>query len=75
MDNKKTVIKRGYYIPEDLAKAWEKFHLPSKDFSPSVAGALTVWMTLGAAEREKIRKAVYTHNIDSAIKLTKKLLQ
>ena len=74
MDGKKKVLKRGYYFPPDLLEAWQRFHLPSKDYSPSAASAFAVWMTLGADKREKIRKIVYTKDIDAACKLIKKIV-
>jgi len=74
MNSKKPVLKRGYYLPEDLLKVWEQFHAPSKDYSPSAAGAFWVWMTLTAEKGEKIRKAPYSMDIKSAIRLTRKVL-
>lgn len=74
MRHKKAVLKRGYYFPKDLLKAWEKFHASSKNYSPSAAGAFVAWMALGAAEREHIRKAVYSREIDTAVKEAKDLI-
>ncbi len=74
MNEKKPILKRGYYLPEDLLEAWQQFHLPSRDYSPSVSGAFLVWMTLTAEQREKIRKAPYSMDIESAVKLTRELL-
>lgn len=72
MDEK--FLKRGYYFPLELLDAWEKFHAPSKDYSPSAAGAFVVWMALGPIERDKIRKATYSGNIVKAIASVREIL-
>ena len=65
MDDK--YIKRGYYFPPKVLEAWEKFHAPSKDYSPSAAGAFLVWMSLGPVEREQFRRAAFSANMENAI--------
>ena len=66
--------KRGYYLPQELLDAWAKFHSPSRDYSPSAAGAFLVWMALEAELREKARRAAYSSNIEKAIAKIKGLL-
>ena len=61
-------IKRGYYFPSKLLDEWEKFHAPSKDYSPSAAGAFLIWMALDSAIREQARKGVLIPNLKKAIK-------
>lgn len=60
-------IKRGYNFPKKLVAAWEEFHRPSKDYSPSAAGAFLVWMALPADIREKARQATLEPNIKKAV--------
>ncbi len=66
--------KRGYYLPQELLDAWAKFHAPSRDYSPSAAGAFLVWMALEAELREKARRAAYSSNIEKAVAKVRKLL-
>ena len=67
-------LKRGYLIPPALLDKWEKFHEPSKDFSPSAAGAFLVWMTLDPDVREYARKAACFADIEKAVKEIKAVL-
>jgi len=67
-------LKRGYLIPPVLLDKWEQFHEPSKDFSPSVAGAFLVWMALDPDVREYARKAACFANAEKAIKEIKTVL-
>ena len=68
------VIKRGYYFPPDIAEYWEKFHFPTKNYSPSAVGAFMVWTALDAVTREKIIKLAYTHKPEAAVKKIAKLI-
>jgi len=61
-------IKRGYNYPEELLEEWEKFHFPSKDYSPSAAGAMFVFMLLPSDVREKARKLAQRRDLDAAKK-------
>lgn len=64
----KKIIKRGFNYPTELLDKWEKFHFPSKDYSPSASGAMFVYMLLPAHIREKARKLAYRDNLDTASK-------
>jgi len=61
------ILKRGYYFPEKLLEEWEKFHSPSKDFSPSASGAFLVWMCLSPSFRESARKQAHQGDISKAL--------
>jgi hypothetical protein len=62
----KNIIKRGFYFPEPLLKAWEEFHFPSKNYSPSASAAFFIYMLLPSDIREKARKAAYQDDIENA---------
>jgi len=68
-------IKRGYNFGENLLKVWENFHRPSKDYSPSAAGAFLVWMTLPPEIREQARQAACCQDIDHQIRKIKEILE
>jgi hypothetical protein len=70
----KKLIKRGYNFSQEMIKEWENFHKPSKDFSPSAAGAFLVWMILPPDIREMARKAAYEPNIKKSLSFIKKEL-
>ena len=59
-------IKRGYNFGENLLKAWEEFHKPSKDYSPSAAAAFLLYMVVEPALREKLRKLACEKDIKKA---------
>lgn len=67
MNSKKKLWKRGYYFPPELLEAWERFHLSSKDYSPSAAGAFVVWMTLESSVRESIKKTLFSQRFENAL--------
>ena len=67
-------IKRGYYFPPPLLDAWEVFHAPSKDYSPSASGAFLVWMSLGPIARETIRRLAQTPDVGKAVKEVREIL-
>lgn len=67
-------VKRGYNFSPALLDAWEKLHRPSKDFSPSAAGAFLVWMALPPDIREEARYAACQSDISKAITKIKSLL-
>lgn len=73
-EKKLNLIKRGYNFTEELLAEWEEFHKPSKDFSPSAAGAFLVWMALPAALREKVRRLVSEPNVKKNLKTIERLL-
>ena len=70
----KNLLKRGYYFPEKLLEQWEKFHAPSKDYSPSAAGAFLIWMALDSTLREKARQKALLPDLKKAIKQIQKAL-
>jgi len=59
-------IKRGFNFSPELLAAWEEFHAPSKDYSPSAAGAFLLWMVVEPRLREQLRKLAFTPNIKKA---------
>jgi len=69
-------LKRGYNFSRELLEEWEKFHAPSKDYSPSAAAAFLIYMVLEPALREKLRKLAFQKNIKQArIEARKELRQ
>ena len=68
-------IKRGYNFSEELLDAWEKFHAPSKDYSPSAAAAFLEYMILEPAVREQLRKLACQENIESAKTEARKIIR
>jgi alpha-amylase/alpha-mannosidase (GH57 family) len=59
-------IKRSYYFSPELLDEWEKFHAPSKDYSPSAAAAFLIYMVLEPALREQLRKLAFQKDIKKA---------
>jgi hypothetical protein len=59
-------LKRGYNFSRELLEEWEKFHAPSKDYSPSAAAAFLVYMVLEPALREQLRKLAFQKDIKKA---------
>jgi len=59
-------IKRGFNFSPQLLAAWEEFHAPSKDYSPSAAGAFLLWMVVEPSLREQLRKLAFTPDIKKA---------
>ena len=53
---------------------WEEFHKPSKDFSPSAAGAFLVWMALPSDIREEARRAACEPNVKKSLSKIRQLL-
>ena len=62
------LIKRGYYFTPELLAAWQKFHAPSRDYSPSAAAAFLLYMAVDAETRELARRLAVNKNIKSALK-------
>jgi len=62
----KIFIKRGYNFTPELLEEWEKFHAPSKDYSPSAAAAFLLYMIVEPSLREKLRKLAFQKNIKKA---------
>lgn len=67
-------LKRGYNFSQELLDAWEEFHKPSKDYSPSAAGAFLVWMALEPELREQARRMASEPNIKKSIREFRQLL-
>ncbi len=68
-------IKRGYNFSPELLDEWEKFHLPSKDYSPSAAAAFLLYMVVEPALREALRKLACEKDIKKARLEARKLLR
>ena len=64
----KVLIKRGYNFSPELLAEWEKFHAPSKDYSPSAAAAFLLYMAVDAHHREALRKLACRKDIKKSIK-------
>jgi len=69
-------IKRGYYFPEALLKAWEEFHWPSKTFGTSPEGAFLIWLALRDFPqiREAAGRLAHNSDINTAIEIIQKML-
>jgi hypothetical protein len=59
-------LKRGYNFPPKLLEAWAEFHAPTKDYSPSAAGAFLLYMVVEPALRESLRKLACENNVKKA---------
>lgn len=68
------IIKRSYNFPPKLLDEWEKFHKPSKDYSPSAAGAFLIWMILPPDVREQARQLAHESNLKKAQETIKQVL-
>ncbi|KKK86246.1 hypothetical protein LCGC14_2765160 [marine sediment metagenome] len=66
--------KKTYLLPKKLAKIFGEWCKPGRDYSPKVAGAILVWMTLEPATREQIIDLAYSDNIEKATKKAKDIL-
>lgn len=71
----KKFIKRGYNFSVQLLDEWEKFHAPSKDYSPSAAAAFLLYMVAEPALRESLRKLACQKDIKKARIEARKLLR
>lgn len=71
----KKYIKRGYNFSPELLDEWEKFHLPSKDYSPSAAAAFLLYMVVEPALRETLRKLACRPDIKKARIEARKILR
>jgi hypothetical protein len=72
---RKDFIKRGFNFSPELLDEWEKFHAPSKDYSPSAAAAFLLYMVAEPALREELRKLAFSPNIKKARLQARKLLR
>ena len=68
-------IKRGFNFSPELLKEWETLHSPSKDYSPSAAGAFLLYMIVEPAVREAVRKLAYQKDIKKAKIQARKILR
>jgi len=67
--------KKSFYITPELAKEWEEFHKPSKDYSPSAAAGMLFYLIADHPNlRESFRKLAADSNIKSAKKKAKEIL-
>ena len=71
----KNFVKRGYNFSPELLEEWEKFHAPSKDYSPSAAAAFLLYMIVEPALRESLRKLACEKDIKKARIKARKLLR
>ena len=60
------ILKRSYNFSPELLAEWEKFHAPSKDYSPSAAAAFLLYMVVEPSLRESLRKLACKKNIKKA---------
>lgn len=72
---KRKFIKRGFNFTKELLDEWEKFHAPSKDYSPSAAAAFLAYMILEPALREGLRKLALEKDMAKARTEARKLLR
>ena len=71
----KNFIKRGFNFSPELLDEWEKFHAPSKDYSPSAAAAFLVYMVIEPSLRDALRKLACEKDIKKARIKARKLLR
>lgn len=67
-------IKKGYYLPEQLADFFKEWSKPGNDLSPHVSGALLAYMTLDADTREQLSRLAFGENVEQAIKDARSVL-
>jgi len=68
-------IKKSFYVTPELADAWEEFHKPSKDYSPSAAaGMLFYLMADFPGIRESFRKLATEKDIKKSAQKARQLL-
>lgn len=60
-------ICRSYMLPLGLIRGWERLHWPSKNYSPSVAGAMLVWLALDAGTRERFKRMAHREKLDESV--------
>ncbi|MFA5553482.1 MAG: hypothetical protein WDA68_02850 [Phycisphaerae bacterium] len=72
---KRKFIKRSFNFTKELLDEWEKFHAPSKDYSPSAAAAFLAYMILEPALREGLRKLALEKDMAKARIEARKLLR
>ncbi len=68
-------VKKSFYITPQLAKEWEDFHKPSKDFSPSAAAGMLLYMIADQPNlREQLRKLATKPDLRKAMKKARQIL-
>ena len=68
-------VKRGFNFSPELLQAWEEFHAPSKDYSPSAAAAFLLYMVVEPKVRERLRKLADTADMKRARTAARKILR
>lgn len=66
--------KKSYYLPDTLMNCFAEWCKPGRDYSPSVAGAVLIWMVLPPDIREMARKAACEPDIKKSLSFIKKEL-
>ena len=67
-------IKKSFYIQPALVKVWEDFHLPSKDFSPSGAAGMLLYLIAdfptndGKSIREHLRQLATSNDLNCDVR-------
>lgn len=61
------IIKRAYYLPSDLVYYFKNWSKPGRNYSPSIAGAMLVWMALPPDFREFAKKLSAKTNVKQAV--------
>lgn len=72
MEEKKS--KRSYYLPPQLVKLFAEWSKPSRNYSPSVAGAILVWMSLDPEFRKKAEKMAFCDDITNQFEEMKRMI-
>ena len=68
-------IKKGFYLSKQLDEEWKSFHYPSKDYSPSAAAGMLMYLAADFPKlREALRKLAFQKDIRGAIKKARILL-
>ena len=69
------MLNRGYRLPAPLIAEWEDFHSPSRNFSPSVAAAMLLYMIVEPSVREELRKLAMSEDMKKARIEARKVLR
>lgn len=68
-------VKKSFYVTPELADAWEEFHFPSKDYSPSAAAGMLLYLAADQPSlREALRKLATRKDVKKAIEEARKTL-
>jgi len=67
--------KCGYYLPPNLIEVWQKFHAPSKNYSPAVAAAMLMYLAANPTLRARFRDLVFETPAETMITTAQKVFR